>query len=226
MARWCIAWSLSLAACSPAAPFHLTETAEVARRGQVVITGAAGGGVAGGPDVKGATGFGGIGTRVRVGVGQQQEVGVEGTAIGGDTKSAVWGAKASYKGAPAPWFAVVGGFGYTHYLGSAVGPDLALVFSQPVVPGRLVGVYGGVRGSVMVPTYRDIYRDGGITETLLVPVGLWLAPAQQVRLYLEAGFIASYAQAHTMLDSLQPVVRSQYYGGYGTLGVAFLWPAR
>ena len=218
---------LTTIGCTPLVPFHLGESAEVLRRGQVSLSGSAGGGAAGQADPSTAS-LGGIGTRIRVGVGHHQELGAEGTAISSTVQrdGVDWGAKLSWKGAPTSWFAAVLGFGYTHYIGSAVGADVALIFSSPTSVRRPVGIFAGARFSLAVPARSDVYREGGLTEALVFPVGMVIEPARAVRLYLEGGFIAAFSQAHADLDPVREVVHFTSYGGYGALTVAFLFPTR
>jgi hypothetical protein len=76
--RRLVAAALTLAACTPPPPFLLAETAETLPARAVSVTIGGGGGAAGGSSE--VTQAGGAIARVRVGIGHQQEVGIEGGA--------------------------------------------------------------------------------------------------------------------------------------------------
>lgn len=215
-AHYLLALVAGCAPISPPPPFHLTETADVAPRGSVVITPGAGGGALGGGGSVGA------GVRVRVGVGARQEVGAEaiglyagnGTHHPGDApwvgSSGAFGFKLSYKLSPVSFFGFVVGPGITYSAtGWAVGGDVAAIFSRR---RGVVRPYGGVVGAFGIPVGRSFDDPGGVTGGFAIPLGIALEVARTARLFFEGGFLAAWADNHPVEGT---------YGGYGAIGVAF-----
>ncbi len=174
---------LAAAGCNPVlvpTPLQLGETAPALGAGDVSITGQAGGGTA----VLDGSGFGAAG-RVRVGVGHQQEVGVEGFFAYADTGKQRYsgqfgGGKASYKLELDPHFALIAGAGFgTGTTGTSVGGDLAALVSG----ASALRPYLGVRGAYGV----RVTGTGDNVVALSVPFGISLAVSDTVRIFGEAG---------------------------------------
>jgi hypothetical protein len=198
----------------PAVPF--AETAEVLPKGNVGVTAAGGGGALGldGDGVGGAV-------RVRAGVGGNQEVGLEGTALFVDSgsrkpedprwigHSVAGSVKASWKLGLQPWFAVLGGVGSTFSAtGDAVGGDFGMVFSLPRGPVR---PYGALRLAMAIPVDHGITDNGGITGGIVVPFGVDFVLHRRAHLLLEGGILSGFGYD----DSV-----SIHFGGYGSLALA------
>ena len=179
----------------------------------------------------------GGGLRVRVGVGARQEVGVEGTAAFVDTgkadasspswigKSAAWGFKLSYKGAPTDWLAFVAGAGGSETAtGTALGGDLAAILAWPTALRGIVRPYGGVRGTFAIPVGRAIDAAGGVTAGLVVPVGLAFEPRPWLRLFVEAGFVDVWSERYDSGTVMTPkgMFGAEHVGMYGTVGASFI----
>ena len=152
--------------CTPlqrATPAYFAERAQVLAAGDISVTGAAGAGA----DLGG--GGIGLGGRVRVGIGNDQEVGIEGSVLDiqqdidegwGDPQEHVdtlsLGSKLSWKCSVSSFMAVVLGAGLTqttrtggddtsqYFAGTAASGDVGLLFSQSRSPSRIVP-YAGIR---------------------------------------------------------------------------------
>jgi hypothetical protein len=209
----------------------LSETAEVLEPGAVSLGLVRGGG---GLGLDGAGGGGGA--RVRVGVGAKQEVGVEGTVLGlkaggydgapnPQGASVAAAGKLSWKMSPVPWFALIagagGGWGDT---GTALGGDLAMLFSSGRALARVLRPYAGIRGGVSFPVGRDLHSKGGITEELVVPVGLGFDLGPSVRLYVEGGMLNAWSDyvERNGCSAGTASCSAYHVGGYGAIGITFV----
>lgn len=187
-------------------PLQFAETAEVLKKSAVKIT-AAGGLAAwherlannqGGQDFYWG---GGVGARVRVGIGHAQEVGGEASVLWGDVSSEPlkkkpyqlqW--KFAWKWAPLSWLALVGGLGggipvdgmNSHM---AVGTDAALIASHRW--GRVVPYVGARLGFTwIVAEPRPV---GGLAAAL----GCSVDVAGPLSLLVEAGIPAYFSRNST-----------------------------
>jgi hypothetical protein len=220
--HWPLLFSLMSASCTPILPWHFAESPETLKAREVSLTVAGGGGAGGGNGGNLNSCCGGGAARLRVGVGHEQEVGVEGNLIFASSGS-VGALKLAYKIAPSPNFAIVAGAGATIDEGRqvALGGDAAGVVATDALGRAGARVYSGLRVSFALPAGgREIYDSGGASEALLVPVGVQLGPARaRWRLYLEAGYMAAWSQAREQ----QEVVGHNWHGGYGALAFSYLW---
>jgi hypothetical protein len=223
---------IALTACAPIIPFHFAETAETLGKKQASLTIAGGGG-------DGANGngnkfvekcCGGGAVRVRVGVGHAQEVGVEGSVVGGgdlDSGGVYLLGKLSYKLGLTPNVALLAGTGLAggasrsgRTTDVALGADLALVLSTNRL-ARVLRLYSGARFSFIVPVAKDPHRSdiGAPTQAFVVPLGLSVEPTPSLRLYFEGAFFGGFSEPN--IDG--PVTSQTWYGGYGTFALAFLF---
>jgi len=201
----------SAGGCAPFSatpPFHFAETATVLKQGEVGVTAAGGVGGMG----LGAHGVG-LGFRARVGVGGDQEVGVEGTVIhveNGDTPTAempwegesdAFAGKLSWKIAMARWIAFVLGAGASHSAtGDAVGGDVSLIASIPD-PWGPFRPYVGARTGLAVPVGRDTNEAGGFTQGVTVGLGTTLAVSPDVDLVGEGGLLGAWSHGYHSTDA-------------------------
>jgi len=209
-------------------PFHFAETATVLQPGEVGVTAAGGVGGMG----LGAHGVG-LGVRARVGVGGEQEVGVEGTVIhveDGDMPTAqmpwqgesdAFAGKLSWKIAMARWIAFVLGFGGSHSAtGDAVGGDVSLIASIPE-PWGPFRPFLGVRTGIAVPVGRDSSEAGGITQGATLGLGTTLAVADNVDLVGEGGLLSAWSHGYhsTNADASRMTETKSEGGVYVLLGL-------
>jgi hypothetical protein len=216
-------------ACTPLAvtpPFHLTETAEILRPGQVAVTAAGGGAFGGFLD-----GAGGGAARVRVGVGARQEVGIEGGAayaaegtvdVASESRQqsqTFLSGKLSWKAGLTDWLAVVAGVGAGHEWRAphdnsltTVGGDAGAVASPPRPLGGRWLPYGGLRLSVAVPVDDS---DVSTTVAFAIPVGVAFVLTPHARLFAEVGGLE--AHGGNAADT------SWQGAGYGALGFTYLF---
>jgi hypothetical protein len=222
------------AGCAPTIPFHATETADVLKAKQVAITVAGGGGDGSGIE-KGAAApsncCGGGGVRVRVGVGHDQEVGAEMTAIGvggsnGGDGVAYLAGKLRYKlglGRHLAFLAGLGGAGAIPVKPQmstpplVLGADVALLASTSPLAGW-AQVYGGLRFTAALPATSDFYANNP-TELFTVPVGVALQLHPRWTLFLEGGLLGAVSEYQGSTDhSLQTY---SWIGGYGAAAVQY-----
>jgi hypothetical protein len=209
--------SLAFAACAPTPPFATLETAETLHTGQVSATayGGAGGG-------SGGVCCGGGGARVRYGLDDRQEIGIDAEVLD-DGSNADFGAKLAYKRRIAQSLAIVAGAGGTSSggnnsaYGNTLGGDFGLIASTL---GPRVQVYGSVR---VTAAGRLGSRDPRASEAALAAVGIAL-PLGPLRLLGELGGIAAIQQAHSRFDDVStPIVTSDAEGFYFAGGLAYTW---
>jgi len=209
-------------------PFHFAETATILKPGEVGVTAAGGVGGLG----LGAHGVG-LGLRARIGVGGEQEVGVEGTVIhveDGDMPTAqmpwqgesdAFAGKLSWKIAMARWIAFVLGFGGSHSAtGDAVGGDVSLIASIPE-PWGPFRPFLGVRTGLAVPVGRDTNEAGGFTQGVTVGLGTTLAVAENVDLVGEGGLLGAWSHGYhsTSADTSRMTETKSEGGAYLLLGI-------
>jgi hypothetical protein len=205
-----------LAACTVPPPFHVLETTETLQARKVSLT--AGGGGGGGNHLNDCCA--GAAARVRVGIGNRQEVGVDGELIG-SKDTVIGGIKLAYKVSPADGVAIVAGPGVM--VGgdtgdrTAVGGDVGAIASSPV--GRRLQLYAALRGSLAVPVRSDVYALGGVSEALVLPIGLAVPLGPTVRLLGELGGIGSLSQ--TRDGRTMDVESHSAVGWYGALALTF-----
>ena len=206
---------LVVTACTVPPPFHVLETSETLAARKISVTAGAGGGTGDLDDccVGGAA-------RVRVGVGGNQEVGVDGNVLL-SSNSTIGGVKLAYKWRPHEGIAFVAGpgfmFGGDTADKNAVGGDLGAIVSKPV--GERATVYSALRLAVAVPLRDDMYELGGVSESLVLPIGIGYPLGPQTRLFGELGGIGALSQirdGRTMeIDSHTNV------GWYGAIAISY-----
>lgn len=205
--------------CAPFTPppaIPLAETAQILNKGHVGLTGTAGGG---GMFADGAAVGGDV--RARVGVGANQEVGIEGSAVfvdagnhrSGDPpwrgQSFAAAVKASWKLGLQPWAAVIAGVGPTFSAtGDAMGVDFAAVFSR--ARGQ-VRPYAALRLALAIPVDHEITANGGITGGVVVPVGIDVTVTDRVHFFVEAGLLNAWNYSDQV---------TWHIGGYGALALS------
>ncbi len=224
--RWMLMVIAIALGCAPTIPFHATETAEVLKAKQVAISIAGGGGV-GGPVAQqsaSATGLGGGSLRVRVGVGHDQEVGVESTALT-DGSSLSASVKLRYKIGFGAHLALVGGAGVAGNFdptnGSRtppfVGADVALLASTGTRNSH-VQLYGGLRLTVSLPASSDFYQLGPM-QLFTLPIGVAFKMSPRAQLFGELGLLGAVSEVRTSGDGLR---NYGFMGGYAAIAVQFL----
>ncbi len=208
-------------------PLPLAESTTTLRPREVSLTVAGGGAVVGATCCQNVTvgEVGGTEVRARVGIGAHQEIGASvflgvGTTVGhGDVPFAL-GGKISYKIAPVPWLAIVAGAGGMDYSASSVAlgaGDLAVIVA-PYTARNGSQFYVAARGSFAIPVLEGATD---VNEALAFPVGFAWQTSRRVRLFVEAGPLAGFAQLWTT-NAPGPPQTTSTLGGYGTLAVAFL----
>ncbi len=209
--------TIALTACTATPPFHTLETAETlkAREVSVSVAGGFGGGTNSCCDGGGAA-------RVRLGLGHEQEVGVDASFVTGGN-DVIAGGKVAYKRGLSPNVAVVVGAGATHgndSIGSTVGADVAMIASTRAPGAQL---YSSARLAVAVPVHSDVFADGGVDEAAFVALGLALPVDAHTRLFAEAGGIGSIAEIHQNYDTTLPCTTTDTEGFYVAFGPTYAW---
>ncbi len=221
---------LANAGCFATVPAPFAEGTEVLKPHATGVTlVAAGGGVGGfcGAGTQSCPAQGGAGgeVRIRLGLRGNQELGVSGygafVATQGNASSLtqspattfIGGGEVSYKVAPVPWLAFVGGAGALDEGGTAVvGGNLAAIVA-PYTSEHGTELYTGARGSFAIPVLSGAK---GATESVIVPVGLSFKSGSDVRIFLESGLAVGFNQYR---NDNGVETDSTYVGGYGALGV-------
>jgi hypothetical protein len=220
-------WKLSLVvlgACASQARLsapYFAETARVLDPGHVSATAVAGGGAT--LDGSGV----GAGGRVRVGIGGNQEIGIEGSGISLDARAHTCivadcqpsentrqsirgrGALASWKlgfgrsaliaGLGASEHANTGGDMYGDYYGHSVDASLALVGDRPL--SGATSLYGGGRATVAVPIGSDNSMDAGNVVGGTLTIGLAADLSRSLRLFTEGGMLLLSAERDRYLPT-------------------------
>jgi hypothetical protein len=203
----------------------MLETADVLARKQVAVTigGGGGGGYSTVPFTEGIPGgaFGG-GLRLRVGVGHDEEVGIDTVANGftyRDEGQIDWAvaARINWKVARDGVALIVGSGIIVESSGLVLyGGDAAVVSSTGSVAGSpKVHFYGGGRVGFLVPATADPYRDG-IPVYLTLPLGFAFDASDNVRFFVEGGPTGSLGFSHGATGAL--------YGASGGFGMRFAFP--
>lgn len=222
--------ALGSSACYPTLPTHLAEGTEVLAPTKVGVTLAGG---AAGFDTKlrdnhGAVFAGAFEARVRVGIGNRQEVGGSIFAGGGTSVANVdipfgAGAKLSYKIAPTHWFAIVADGGVLDVKAASIvipSGDLAVIFAPYTAPGG-THIYTGLRGSFGIPILPGAH---GADEGLTLPIGVAIHVSDRVRLFVESGVVAGFGQFATQYGGGGAGLNdTSSVGGYGVLAFGYLF---
>ena len=211
---------LIVGGCTIPPAFHALETAEVL---DAHATSAQVGGGAGGGSVNAS--LGGVTARVRTGVGDGQEVGVDASALW----SGSWfdaGAAARYKRALAPGLAVIAGIGVTagnEGTTTALGVDVGAIASTHAGERRL-RFYGGARLAAAIPVMTaDPVRPGGVSTTAFVPVGLTAPVGDGWDLFVEGGALLGWSAERGTRPGDDAVGAIHHDGGYGAAALTFTW---
>jgi len=223
------ALSIAATGCFATIPAPFGEGTEVLKPHATGITLLAAGGGAGGlcNAAQSCPGQGGAGgeLRIRLGLRGNQEIGVSGYgAFLGRTADAsgatppttfIGGGEVSYKIAPVPWFALVGGAGAADQGGNfVVGGNLAAIIA-PYTSEHGTELYTGARGSFGIPV---INGAKSATESVIVPVGFSFKSGGDVRVILESGLAVGFNQ-YASDTPPQTSQSATYVGGYGAVGV-------
>jgi hypothetical protein len=188
------------ASCLPESRLPATYFAEdgnVLALGHVAVTAVGGGALTGGGNAVGGGG------RVRVGVGGDQELGVEAAGLWIDPHDSCVGTLAcsqrqgltstsalvSYKRELDPQLALILGAGASETGGTMAwrSIDLTLGFVRSWHPTESVGFYTGGRVAVAFPIEADPQGTSGPVGSLFGPIGLAVDLQSPLRLYVEAG---------------------------------------
>jgi hypothetical protein len=239
--RWAVVGAalavvVACAPLSPTPPFHLAETARVLPKGGMSANGALGAGKF--EDIGSAIGMGG---RVRLGVGANQEVGAEATVLGRiindeqptperpwQGKTSVFAGKLAWKLGIASWFAALAGAGGSHSAtGNALGADLAVLASTPQLLIDRFRPYLGVRGGIARPVGRDVNEAGGITKGLTIAGGSSWELTGRVQVFLEGGYLHEWNTGYfaTAADPNRTIQSQNHPGGYFAFGATYLFGA-
>jgi hypothetical protein len=209
----------TLCSCAPTLPpFLVAETAEVLPEKGVALS-AGGGAALLTTDFRTAGGCcAGAETRVRVGVGNHQELSLTNawSATGG-----VWNlsSRVGYKRQLARWAAIEAGASFVlhHFTRQAMGGlglDVNAVLSAPASGRwRRVQPYGGLRTATVVPLASDVFSGPGLVGALSIPAGLAWRTSRATRFFLEGGALATY----TWYRANDAVFSYPLGGAYGAL---------
>lgn len=219
--------SLLLCACSSTLPTPFLEGTQVLPPNAIGLTLGGGGGIVGCNQCNAIYAAGGE-ARLRVGIGNHQEIGATGFGgafgSGSSTSQAssswayVFGGSISYKVAPVPWLAFVASGGALDQQETAVFTgDLAAIVA-PYTDSRGTQLYSGARGSFAIPVLSGAH---GASEALTVPLGLSLRSGGDVHVFLEGGLVVGFNQ---FTDETTPTVNSDttLIGGYASIGVLMI----
>jgi hypothetical protein len=208
------------AGCAPVAPpYQVFETAEVLDKKEIGVTAAGGLGfygeakVASGPNGIPTTSFstnnwgGGVGARVRYGLGSRSEIGAEASVLAdgpsndlGKYVIALAAAKVAYKLGILPQLALVLGLGAAEHFGhdvndpnrttydTGLGGDAALIVDPGFALLHLLRPYAGLRlGLSGLVACDHGCGNSGVDVGLLGVLGLSVEPTRSLRLMAEAG---------------------------------------
>ena len=200
-----------LAACAPVPPFATLETAETLRSGEASVSayGGAGGGKAG-------ICCGGGGARVRYGVSDTSELGLDASVLT-DGKVADFAGKVAVKHALAQWLALALGGGVTFggvAYGRTAGGDVALIASTPGPDARL---YASLRAVASAQLQSNIEPTSA--EAAIATFGVAMPVARTVRVFVEAGVIAALQQS----GQTPPTTTTDSEGFYVAAALAYTW---
>jgi len=200
--------------CTVPPPFHTLQTASTLPAGGVSVMAAGGGG--GGEGLHSCCG--GAAARVRVGIGGDQELGIDGNAIFSKNEVA-GGFRLGYKLAPSARLAVLAGAGafFIERLPSA-GLDLGAVVSlrqssETVVP------YTGLRLAGAIPIDSDLYSGGGLSQTMTIPIGVSVRLGPRWQGMAELGGLGALSEARSGTSGM--VETQTNLGLYGALAIGW-----
>jgi hypothetical protein len=203
-----------VAGCTVPPPFHTFETASALPKGGVQLMVAGGGG--GAENLESCCG--GAAARVRVGVGSEQELSLDGNMLF-SSHDVIGGLRAGYKIAPWSHVALVGGAGavfYDNY--QTVGGDLGAIISAQEADDAYVP-YTALRLSAAMPAKGDRYDAGGVSEMLAIPFGVSRRFSANWQAMAELGGIAAVSEARKTYD--MKIHADTTFGLYG--GLALAW---
>ena len=210
---------LFAAGCVPTGPFVTAETADILRARQVSFM-AAGGPAVGTNSGSSSTSYGGgADIRVRVGIGHNQEVGAELTALlaSSPSQETLLVGRLRHKLGLGRHLALisavaVGGDVISGSNLQDAGADTGIVASTGSLGDRL-RLYGGARVGFSLP----LTDFGGLPkmETLTLPLGLAIGVSERARLYTEAGLMAGLYQA----NGTSGIDNGRWVAGYFALGL-------
>lgn len=223
-----LACALLTSACYPTLPPQLAESTEVLAPKKVSLTFVGGGaGLADGCCGKSTSSqaVGGLETRIRVGIGNKQEIGASffggiGTPVGGGDIPFAAGGKLSYKVAPVSWLAFVANGGVLDVSAASTavfGADLAAIVA-PYTAADGSQLYVAARGGFAIPVVQGAHD---INESIAFPIGVSLHTSDRVRLFFEGGPVMGFAQLQN--DTGGPGTSSTMVGAYGVVAVSYLF---
>ena len=208
------ALAVAATGCTVPPPFHTLETARTLPARGVSVMIAGGGGA--GEDLESCCG--GAAARVRVGIGGDQEIGVDGSTIF-SSSSVSGGFRLGYKNALSGHLAVFAGAGAFFIEGQqSAGADLGLVLSaldddRPQVPSV------GARLAAAIPIDSDLYSGGGISQTLVIPIGLARRLDAHWQGLIELGGVGALSEGRFGSD--RTVQTKLNLGVYGALAITW-----
>jgi hypothetical protein len=207
-----IALVVAAAGCTVPPPFHMLETASTLPARGVSVMVAGGGGVGEGLD----SCCGGAAARVRVGIGNGQEVRVDGSTIF-SSNSLAGGFRLGYKIAPSGRLAVLAGAGaFFTEAGSSAGADLGVIVSARA-NGRPVIPYAGARLSAAIPADHGLYERSGTSGTLTIPIGVSRRLGAHWQALLELGGVGAISKGELYDDG--SIHTQTNLGLYGALAI-------
>jgi hypothetical protein len=202
------------AACTVPPPFHVLETPETLERRQLSLTAGVGGGTGDRVDAC----CGGAAARVRVGIGNEQEVGIDGDLVFSKS-TLIGGFKLAYKKQARPHLAFVAGpglmFGGDSGKRIALGADVGAIVSTEL--GTDATLYGALRFSFAMPARSDVYATGGLSEALVLPIGVAYPFGNGARVLGEVGGIGALTQAR---DAMSVVTTETAVGFYAAVALS------
>jgi len=203
-----------VSACTVPPPFHVLETPATLEQKQVSLTAGVGGGT--GEGMNGCCG--GAAARARVGIGNEQEVGIDGDIVFSD-ETLIGGFKLAYKKqarrnlafVAGPGVMIGGDSGKRVALGADVGAIIATELSTDFE------LYSALRLSFAMPVRSDVYAVGGLSEALVLPIGISYSLGGGRSVLGELGGIGALTHARTAMDE---VATNTALGFYGAVAVS------
>jgi hypothetical protein len=209
-----IAALVVVAGCTVPPPFQTFETASTLPKGGVQLMVAGGGG--GGEGLDGCCGGGAA--RVRLGIGGDQELSLDGNMIF-SRYDVIGGLRAGYKIAPWTHVALVGGAGgvlYDNY--QTVGGDLGVIVSARDADDVWIP-YTALRVSAAIPAKGDRYDAGGVSETFTIPLGVSRRLIEHWQLMAEIGGVGAVSELRKTYDMM--IHTQTNLGLYGGLAIGW-----
>jgi hypothetical protein len=203
-------------ACTVPPPFHTLETPETVKARHFSIMAGGGGGT--GQNMNGCCG--GAAARVRYGIDDDQDIGVDGDVIFSDN-TVIGGAKLSYKHRVRDHVSLLGGpgvmFGGDTGKNATIGGDVGAIVSVDL--GDTAIGYSALRLAIAVPLRSDAYATGGLSQALVLPVGVAIPVASHLKLIGELGGIGSLSEAR--MGNSKAVDTYTALGFYGVLAISY-----